>query len=457
MQLSDIPVRFPIPFGASAVVPFIEQVPTPSQIGITDGRASLETGFPPDTFTPIPAGGVAPFGKDFNGLLFQTTAWSRWFHAGAPIAFDSAFSSAISGYPKGTVLAGANFGTWWLNLVENNITNPDTGGANWVRFSPLNFYAVDSGVVNSYVASFSPVLVANIVGLPLRVLITHTNTGASTFNPGPGAAAIVRRDGSALIGGELALGEITTLVWNGTAYQLAGIAPASTAAVAAGTDTQSAITPLQLAGALAGNASGYITATGAWSRTIPAGVTKAKVTIGGGGGGGAGGSTTQAGGGGGMGAVGVFFLTGLVPGQSLTGTIGAGGAAGLSGGGSGGVGADTTLLNNLVLIATAKGGTGGTFAASPAGGIGGAIIIGTFAGVFVALQGSYGTDGSPGQSIYGGQGAPGWQGAGAGRAGIAGGKNASAPCAGGGGSYGGIAGLGGTGSAGFILIEWGAS
>lgn len=108
-------------------------------------------------------------------------------------------------------------------------------------------YAVDQGVVNAYVAVYNPPIAAPVAGMPLRFKALNTNTGASTFDPGSGAGAIRRRDGSALIGNEINAGDIIEVKWQGTYYALSGIAPATNAAVTAGTDTESAITPAQLA------------------------------------------------------------------------------------------------------------------------------------------------------------------------------------------------------------------
>ncbi len=56
MLSSSIPVRFPIPFANNAGGGYIETIPTASQIGITDGRASLHDGFPPLNFADVGAG-----------------------------------------------------------------------------------------------------------------------------------------------------------------------------------------------------------------------------------------------------------------------------------------------------------------------------------------------------------------------------------------------------------------
>lgn len=108
-------------------------------------------------------------------------------------------------------------------------------------------YAVDTGSANAYVVGLLPTITAPVAGMPIRVLIANSNTGPSTFNPGSGAASVRRRDGTALIGGELLGGDIVEFKWDGTYFRIPGIAPATDAAVAAGTDTQTGVTPAQLA------------------------------------------------------------------------------------------------------------------------------------------------------------------------------------------------------------------
>lgn len=136
MQDSGIPVKFQIPWANSAGGAFIRAIPQASQIGIQAGAASLTDGFPPTTFLPVGGGGTPPFGQDFNGILNQITAWLQWLQAGGPMQFDAAFSAAVGGYPKGAVVASVTtFGNFWISTAENNVTNPDAGGAGWTPFS----------------------------------------------------------------------------------------------------------------------------------------------------------------------------------------------------------------------------------------------------------------------------------------------------------------------------------
>lgn len=135
MLAASIPTKFPIPWANGAGGSFVRAIPTASQIGIQPGYASLTDGFVPLNFTPIAAGGIPPFGQDFNGILKQITQWSQWAQAGGPIKYDGTFAAAISGYPRGAVI-GSNLveGNVFMSIADNNATDPDDPltSANWV-------------------------------------------------------------------------------------------------------------------------------------------------------------------------------------------------------------------------------------------------------------------------------------------------------------------------------------
>ncbi len=137
MQLSDIPVRFPVPFASSAGAGYIRAIPTPHQTATTtDAPASLHDGFPPETFTPLSSGGIPPSGADINGILNQLSAWARWMAAGVPAIYDSGFAAAIGGYPQNAILASSTTGRLWQSTVDNNATDPDgVGASGWVSFT----------------------------------------------------------------------------------------------------------------------------------------------------------------------------------------------------------------------------------------------------------------------------------------------------------------------------------
>lgn len=175
MQASNVPTKSAVPFANSGTK---NTIPVASQIGITPGLASFTDGFPPLTMTPIAAGGVPPYGADFNGILNFLSAATRWAQAGGNYAYDGAFSSAVGGYPKGSVILNATATGLWMSTADNNTTNPDTGGANWAnplagRLLRTSVYAIVSGTQ-----------MVSINGG------AFTSAGAVTFTPIAGTSAV---------------------------------------------------------------------------------------------------------------------------------------------------------------------------------------------------------------------------------------------------------------------------
>lgn len=133
MQAADIPDQFTLVWGENASGTYIRVVPATTS---DPAAASLSLGFPPATATPTGAGGVPPDVRDMNGALNQCSAWAQWLGVRGPVLYDSALSTAIGGYPKGTILDNAaTNGTYWLSTVDDNTSDPDTGGANWTAFT----------------------------------------------------------------------------------------------------------------------------------------------------------------------------------------------------------------------------------------------------------------------------------------------------------------------------------
>lgn len=137
MQSSNLPPKIVKPFANAASGSYVNTIPVDSQIPTSPGRASLADGFPPLTFQPLDNGGVPPYGADMNGILKEITAIQQWQEAGGGFPYDASFSTTNNGYPNGAVVQSTSNRGYWLNTVDNNTTNPDTGGANWV---PYNFY-----------------------------------------------------------------------------------------------------------------------------------------------------------------------------------------------------------------------------------------------------------------------------------------------------------------------------
>lgn len=191
MLSTSSPAKTSVPFGNGGSR---NVIPVPSQIGITPGAASFTDGFPPLTYTDPTAGGIAPAAQDFNGILYEITLAQQWQQAGGLPGFDSAFSTAVGGYPKGSVLQSADLSGMWVSTADNNTANPDTGGAGWM---PMFFFgnalqtAAGTAITLTQVQAAKPMIIvsgtltANVaITFPswiARWLVVNNTSGAFTL------------------------------------------------------------------------------------------------------------------------------------------------------------------------------------------------------------------------------------------------------------------------------------
>lgn len=103
--------------GAKADIPVAADQPA--------GRAGYDVGFPPINMTPVAAGGIPPFGQDMNGILFDLSKAIQYTQSGVHFPFDSAFATAIGGYPIGAIVSDASDKSiLWINGTLNNTAYP---------------------------------------------------------------------------------------------------------------------------------------------------------------------------------------------------------------------------------------------------------------------------------------------------------------------------------------------
>ncbi len=214
MKIADIPSKFNIPFAASAGAGYVRQIPQASQSGIQVGAASLTDGFPAATFQSTASGGKPPFGEDLNGILKQITQWSQWQNAGATVQYDATFATAIGGYPAGTVLGSYPAGVLWVSLVDDNLTNPDTGGSGWAQIpAGASGYGVDTGSQNALVVNVANPPPSLYDGLRVLFRASYANTGAATLNWGGLGVRSLVAVGSNLEAGVIVVGGIYDAVY----------------------------------------------------------------------------------------------------------------------------------------------------------------------------------------------------------------------------------------------------
>ena len=180
--------------------------------------ASFDDGFPPVTRQPISTGGVAPSGKDMNGILYDVTLFQAWANGGGRFGFDAGLAAAIGGYPTGAVLQLADGVSEVVNVLAGNTNDPNSVMTGWAPYAGADggrgSYVADTGAVNAYVATVAPPVAAYKNGYNVIFKALHTNTGASTLNTGGGAVALHRSDGAALVAGDVVVGNIYEAVYD---------------------------------------------------------------------------------------------------------------------------------------------------------------------------------------------------------------------------------------------------
>lgn len=145
------------------------------------------------------------------------------------------FNQYQSWFGDFTVEKQADFDAWIASLQD--LLSGDVAGNLAARITTLEGdiarhtadylhhtgYATATGSANVYIATLTPALSAYAEGVSLRLKINVTNTGASMVNVnGLGEKSIKKANGADVNIGQLKVGSIYTLSYNGSAFILQG-------------------------------------------------------------------------------------------------------------------------------------------------------------------------------------------------------------------------------------------
>ncbi len=121
------------------------------------------------------------------------------------------------------------------DLVDNDIKASQIiqviyDGTNFQMLSPIygtvgqngaSIYAADAGSTDDYVITLAPVPTSYVTGMVIRAKCNTANTGAATINVNSlGAKSIVKGAATALSTGDILAGQIVTLIYDGTNFQI---------------------------------------------------------------------------------------------------------------------------------------------------------------------------------------------------------------------------------------------
>lgn len=117
-----------------------------------------------------------------------------------------------------SVLAGVNSGDV---ATYNGLTWTSAAGGGAGTLGILS-YGADTGSANAYViATPSPTVIGYTAGVGVSFVAANTNTGAATINvAGLGVQAIKEAGGGSLVGGDILVGQMINLQYDGTNFQM---------------------------------------------------------------------------------------------------------------------------------------------------------------------------------------------------------------------------------------------
>jgi hypothetical protein len=227
------------------------------------GRAGYDQGFPAINMTPKTAGGIAPFGQDFNGIFLDVTKALQFMQAGGTFPYDSTWATAVGGYPVGALVSRTDNQGLWRNTVANNLTDPETGGAGWQpEGSGLTSVAMASSNVTltPLQAARGIIVITGTLTANLQLIFPAYVKSWTVANAATGAFTVTCKT-AAGTGVDIGTGQTTQVYGGGTnilaglqgitgtlaTETVAGIAKLSTQVEAiAGTNNTTVMTPLKV-------------------------------------------------------------------------------------------------------------------------------------------------------------------------------------------------------------------
>lgn len=235
----------------------------PAAADPVNGLAGYDQGFPAINMTPKTAGGIPPFGQDFNGILFDLTEAVRYQQAGGSFPYDSVWAAAVGGYPSGALVSRTDGQGFWRNTAPNNTTDPEAGGAGWqpegagttsivmtnanVTLTPLQAARNQIRITGTLTANLQLILPTYLK----QWVIINAATGSFsiTVKTAAGSGSIVSQGAAAMLTGDGVNLTVVSSQQPAATEAIAGIIEIATQAETnLQTDDSRAITPLKLAG-----------------------------------------------------------------------------------------------------------------------------------------------------------------------------------------------------------------
>lgn len=173
--------------------------------------------------SPVPLQYTAGMGVRIKALITNTGAVTLALNGLAAKAVVQANGAALTAgaITSGQVVDMTFDGT---NFQINNYLTQATSGGTTNNFNTVNIpYVADSGAVNAMIGTYSPVISALTAGLLILIKAGFTNTSTAvtmTVNA-QAAKSVVHGDGTVLAIGDISVGQVVMLLYDGTKFQIA--------------------------------------------------------------------------------------------------------------------------------------------------------------------------------------------------------------------------------------------
>jgi hypothetical protein len=108
-----------------------------------------------------------------------------------------------------------------LSLAAADVSQPIAVGDNDPRLSNTSYYAADAGITDAYAVTLAPAPTAYTAGMVVNFKANTVNTGPATLNVnGLGAKTIVKNYNVTLGNGDIKAGQLVSVIYDGTNFQL---------------------------------------------------------------------------------------------------------------------------------------------------------------------------------------------------------------------------------------------
>lgn len=141
-------------------------------------------------------------------LIYDSVQW-QLLAAGLDVAATTTQAGILALAANSDVVAGTD--------TAKAVTSQ--GVAKAVQSGGFN-YAADTGAANAAVITLVPAPAAYTAGFAVEVKFAATNTGATTINVNGLGAKAIQSNGAALVAGQIVAGQIYSLIYDGTNFQL---------------------------------------------------------------------------------------------------------------------------------------------------------------------------------------------------------------------------------------------